>query len=94
MTLKGTKKKRRPSDSSPVNYRGWSDLALQTSFTFAGVVLIGVFGGRWLDTHFGTTPLFILIGTLWGIVAGLYWLIMKVREFGERQEDKEGKKSD
>ncbi|MEX2105105.1 MAG: AtpZ/AtpI family protein, partial [Bacilli bacterium] len=35
--------------------------------TFAGVFL-----GRWLDTTFQTTPLFILLGTFIGLGAGIF----------------------
>jgi len=35
-------------------------------------VLVGVLGGLWLDRKLGTTPLFILLGTVFGMVAAFY----------------------
>jgi len=39
-------------------------------FTFS--VLIGIFGGRWIDGKMDTDPLFMLIGAFLGIIAGFY----------------------
>lgn len=33
-------------------------------------VLVGVFGGAWLDRRFGTTPWLVVAGSLLGIAAG------------------------
>ena len=33
-------------------------------------VLLGVFGGAWLDRRFGTTPWLVVTGSLLGIAAG------------------------
>jgi ATP synthase protein I len=44
-------------------------LAMQMSWTLLFSLLIPLFAGIWLDSKFGTTPLFILIGALVGILA-------------------------
>lgn len=31
-------------------------------FQFAAAIFVGVFGGRWLDTRFGTTPFLMMAG--------------------------------
>ncbi len=74
-------------------YSGWADLAFQTSLTLAITVVVGFFVGRWLDNWIGTSPVFLIIGTLWGAGMGMYWLIMKVKQFSEAQEEEE-KESD
>lgn len=41
-------------------------------FELAVPIVVGAFGGRWLDTNFGTTPWLVVIGSLLGIAAG-FW---------------------
>jgi ATP synthase protein I len=43
-----------------------------------GPMLVGIFGGRWLDSWLGTSPLFLIIGLLLGIASGIYGLIRLV----------------
>ncbi|MEO8840070.1 MAG: AtpZ/AtpI family protein [Kofleriaceae bacterium] len=33
-------------------------------------VIVGVLGGMWLDSHFGTTPWLMLVFLVFGVVAG------------------------
>jgi F0F1-type ATP synthase assembly protein I len=46
-----------------------------------GSVLIGIFSGRWLDRLAGTEPLFLIIGLLIGLAAGIYAMLHLVRQF-------------
>ncbi|WP_174734256.1 AtpZ/AtpI family protein [Mesobacillus harenae] len=46
-----------------------------------GSVLIGIFSGRWLDRIAGTEPLFLIIGLLIGLAAGVYALLRLVHHF-------------
>jgi F0F1-type ATP synthase assembly protein I len=39
---------------------------------FVVMVLMGLFGGRWIDGKMGTDPLFTLLGAFLGIAAGFY----------------------
>ena len=45
-----------------------------SGFQFAGTMVAGLFGGRWLDEQLSTTPLFLVSGILLGAVAGFYHL--------------------
>ncbi|WP_175990017.1 AtpZ/AtpI family protein [Bacillus sp. Marseille-Q1617] len=47
----------------------------------AGSILIGIFGGRWLDGIWGTTPLFLIIGLLFGLSTGIYTMLRTVQHF-------------
>lgn len=47
----------------------------------AGSVLIGVFAGRWLDRVVGSEPLFLILGLLLGLSAGVYATIRLVQHF-------------
>lgn len=47
-------------------------LGLVTSIglNWAVSILVGVYGGRWLDGHFRTQPLFTIVGIILGMIAG------------------------
>jgi F0F1-type ATP synthase assembly protein I len=45
-----------------------------SGFQFAGTMVAGLFGGRWLDEKLSTAPLFLISGILLGAVAGFYHL--------------------
>lgn len=46
-----------------------------------GSVLIGIFLGRWLDRVIGTEPLFLIIGLLIGLAAGVFAMLRLVQHF-------------
>ncbi|HZG71104.1 MAG TPA: AtpZ/AtpI family protein [Chondromyces sp.] len=46
-----------------------------------GSILIGIFGGRWLDGKWGTEPLFLIIGLLLGMATGIYSMLRTVRQY-------------
>ena len=51
--------------------------------------IIGVFGGRWLDGKLGTSPLFMLIGLVLGVVAGFRSIFLAARKAHEQENVKE-----
>ncbi|MGC4377370.1 AtpZ/AtpI family protein [Fictibacillus sp. Mic-4] len=52
-----------------------------------GSILIGIFAGKWLDGKIGTSPLFLIIGLLLGLFAGVYGMIRLLSKFsGEEQK--------
>lgn len=46
-----------------------------------GSILIGIFFGRWLDGKIGTEPLFLIIGLLIGLAAGVYAMLRLVQHY-------------
>ncbi|MGG0716144.1 AtpZ/AtpI family protein [Robertmurraya massiliosenegalensis] len=46
-----------------------------------GSVLIGIFLGRWLDGQLRTEPLFLIIGLLLGLAAGIYAMLRLIQHF-------------
>ncbi|WP_234969397.1 AtpZ/AtpI family protein [Bacillus massilinigeriensis] len=46
-----------------------------------GSILIGVFAGRWVDESMGTEPLFLILGLLIGLAAGVYAMLRLVSHF-------------
>ncbi|WP_240376164.1 AtpZ/AtpI family protein [Bacillus piscicola] len=51
-----------------------------------GPLLIGIFGGKWLDERTGTEPLFLIIGLLSGLGAGVYGLVRLLGQVGDGEE--------
>lgn len=46
-----------------------------------GSILIGIFGGKWIDGKLETFPLFLIIGLLLGLATGIYTMIRLVQQF-------------
>ena len=55
-------------------------------------IVIGVAGGAWLDKLIGTTPLFILLGTVLGSVVAFWGLYKMVQPllYGAKQGETNG----
>ncbi len=74
----------------------WWVLALRLTglgWYVAACIVLGILGGAGLDKLVGTTPLFILLGTVLGSVAafwGLYRLIAPIL-YGSKKRDDTGK---
>lgn len=50
-------------------------------------ILVCVFAGRWLDGYFETHPVFIILGSLFGIAAGFYHFFKVVLNMDRKPED-------
>ncbi len=50
-------------------------------------VLVGLFGGQFLDRHFHTTPWLTLIGTGYGIAAGVRGLYRAAQQLTREAEE-------
>ena len=55
--------------------------------TLAVTVLAGLGGGYWLDGRLGTRPVFLLIGGVLGVGAGLYQFFRASAELNRRRSD-------
>ena len=58
-------------------------MALTSSIVsqLAGGPLAGVFLGKWIDEHYSTEPIFLIIGLFLGLGAGTYGTIHLVRTY-------------
>lgn len=70
-------------------YSGWLDLGIQTGLTLALSVVLLTLGGRWLDNQLHTSPLFLIIGALWGAAGGTWWVVLRVKQFSDSEEKRE-----
>ena len=61
---------------------------LGVGFVVAGSIILGVIGGRWLDTKFGSEPLWLIVGLLLGIVVAFYSVYTMLRPFFDNKRDK------
>ena len=67
---------------------GWKSLARYGSvgFELSAMILIGFFGGRWLDRHFGWHAVGTIGGVLLGVYSGFRMLFKRAKE-AEREMD-------
>ena len=47
-------------------------VASQLAVVLAACVLIGIFGGSFLDARLGTSPLLLIVGSVLGTASGIY----------------------
>lgn len=48
-------------------------------FSMIAIILLGVFGGQWIDKHFGLKiPIFTASMTILGLIFALYYLIKEI----------------
>ncbi|MCB2199925.1 AtpZ/AtpI family protein [bacterium] len=80
---------RRDGKEDRASYGGWVDLAMQTAITLALSVIVLTLFGRWLDGLFGTYPLLLVIGALWGAAGGTVWVVLRVKQYADAQERKQ-----
>ncbi|OLO42276.1 hypothetical protein BTR23_03370 [Alkalihalophilus pseudofirmus] len=59
---------------APKPYRAMALMTAITSY-LVGPVIVGVLVGRWLDSFFDKSPLFMIIGLFLGLGSGIYGLI-------------------
>jgi F0F1-type ATP synthase assembly protein I len=73
----------RPEDRKQLKQIGFLSAA---GLELAISVVIGTFGGRWLDEKLGTAPYLMLVGLLLGAVAGFRSLFLTARKAMDREK--------
>jgi len=56
-------------------------------FQFVLAILLFLYAGSWVDSKFGTKPLFLIIGTFVGAAAGFYSIIRKLSADQKREDE-------
>lgn len=65
------------------NRRPFQAMALMSGIlsSLVGCILVGIFSGRALDQWIGTEPLFLIIGLMLGLAAGIFAMLRLVNQF-------------
>jgi F0F1-type ATP synthase assembly protein I len=61
---------------------------LNMGWVIALTMTVFVLGGHWLDERFGTPPLFLLIGVLFGFVSCGYWIFRTIQKIDREDSRK------
>jgi ATP synthase protein I len=61
-------------------------------FYIAGAIILGIVGGRWLDTKLNTDPLWLIIGLILGIVVAVTGTYNMLKPFLEDNKKNKGDK--
>ncbi len=63
-----------------MNGKAFRGIAVTTTILsyLSGSTIVGILIGRWVDQYFQTSPLFLIIGLLIGLAAGVYGMIYLV----------------
>jgi ATP synthase protein I len=57
---------------------------------FVGLsILLGVWGGHWLDEKFGTAPIMVIVGLILGLVVAFYGVYRMLLPLMRSKRDKE-----
>ena len=56
-------------------------------FEFAGAIVAGLFIGNYADTRFGTAPLLMVMGVVFGMAGAIYRLVIMLQRLSERAKD-------
>jgi F0F1-type ATP synthase assembly protein I len=57
---------------------------------FVGVCIVGgVWGGLWLDNKFGTKPILVIVGLIFGLVVAFYGVYQMLLPLMRSKKDKE-----
>ena len=69
-------------------------VASQLGFVLVAAVLIGIVGGAWLDERFGTSPIWLFVGSVLGMASGMYsvWQMGKylLERMARKKDDSQG----
>ncbi len=81
------KKDREKETKEPGRFGAFQALALTTTIgmELAITVVLGYYGGKYLDAKFATGPWFLLIGVLVGLAVGVAGVLKTLQGFFERE---------
>jgi len=59
-----------------------------SGFFVSGSIILGVLGGRWLDSKLNSEPIWTIAGLILGIVVAFYGVYTMIRPFISNKQDK------
>ncbi len=86
MVYSGDARTRGPFVKGRMNLGGAQTLAVasQLAVVLAVCVVLGIFGGSFLDARLGTSPLLLILGSILGTAAGVYSMLRTTSYLLER----------
>lgn len=79
--------------NSWVTFARYANLAFSFGVTMAAALLLGFYGGRWLDRRLGTEPIFMLVGLLLGVGLAFKSLLDELDALSKESKAKDGKRN-
>lgn len=70
------------------DYARYTNMAFSFGITLTAGILLGLYGGSWLDRRLGTSPWMMLAGVLLGIGAGFHSILSELRVLEKKQKDR------
>ncbi|WP_406677256.1 AtpZ/AtpI family protein [Neomoorella carbonis] len=61
------------------DYARFANMAFSFGVTMTAAILLGLYGGAWLDRRLGTSPLFLLAGVFLGVGVGFRSILSELR---------------
>ncbi|WP_258358842.1 AtpZ/AtpI family protein [Moorella sulfitireducens] len=61
------------------DYARYANMAFSFGVTMTAAILLGLYGGLWLDRRWGTSPLFLLLGVFLGIGVAFRSILSELR---------------
>lgn len=77
-----------------LQYGSYINLALSFGIMMIAALFLGFFGGEWLDRRLGTSPIFMILGIIFGAVVGFYSLFGELSGLLKDKPDHEEKQED
>jgi F0F1-type ATP synthase assembly protein I len=77
-----------PKPKKPIQAYAQAGHYLGLGMQFAVAILLGLWGGWWLDSKLSVSPLFLLLGALLGGAAGFYALYRAMVEEQEKERQR------
>lgn len=72
-----------------VAYAKYSAIGIE----FAVAAIVGIVGGSYVDSYFGTNPWGVFLGSLLGLASGFYRLITVLQGMSARREQQNNSKN-
>lgn len=71
-----------------LGYAHYLNLAFSIGISMVLTILLGVYGGLWLDRRLDTSPLFLLVGVFLGVGGGFYNLWSELSKLNELNKER------
>ncbi|MBM4256755.1 MAG: AtpZ/AtpI family protein [Deltaproteobacteria bacterium] len=60
---------------------------------FAVAAIVGIYGGSYIDSHFGSSPWGVLLGAILCLASGFYRLVISLQQMSAQREQQDDRKN-